>query len=580
MGPVESAPGLSPPADAPDALLGGESVALSPGDAFQIPSLLLESALRMEGSHLGCVWVCPEKSKRNDKLAEVWRLDEKLGVHDPTVGFSSRPIQLAKIVHESALLFQGSNGEDLAPDKVRSGIQISCPIADGGDGVPVAPFCYAIEIRRSPVVRDRRDFEGAPQKKVSFAKSSMNRLIAQRTPAEPGKKEKKTRESAAMTHSPVAYTLMIHPPIVIENLLPAHGRFELMHATRRSVLWFADLKPGEKVSVHTVGLDAPLLLLMNLGFCRTPVGEGALIHHGSDVRRSVQQGGFKSFGKAMTKGTKHIGKTLTSMSDSPDQRGKGKVFLLQNPQYHKGVAKRSRRSNVPISAGSLGLDTDIASGDTANGRFHVVDSRVYTADDIATETVVVDSVGQKLTLKIENVRGGGGQRKISLFCPFWVVNTTEHSLRYKQDKSTQYVSGTVLSPDLDGSVAVDGSKRNAAKNWRLPKRSQSRASQTDSMNAPSINQDTVFSGTPGALATFPGRCSVSRERLAKLLEKDLPLEDLASIAFMFNFHDDNLLIVHQRLVVQLADGSGRSPYTSDWSPGFSLESVGVPQLVG
>jgi hypothetical protein len=77
-----------------------------------------------------------------------------------------------------------------------------------------------------------------------------------------------------------------------------------MHATRRSVLWFSDLKPGEKVSVHTVGLDAPLLLLVNLGFCRTPVGEGALVHHGSEVKGSTTQGGLKSIGEAVTSGHK------------------------------------------------------------------------------------------------------------------------------------------------------------------------------------------------------------------------------------------------------------------------------------
>ena len=88
-------------------------------------------------------------------------------------------------------------------------------------------------------------------------------------------------------HGPVAYTLSIHAPLIVVNLLPEGGRFELMHAIRRTVLWYADLQPGQQIPVHSVGLDAPLLLLVNLGFCRTPVGEGALVHHGADV----QQGG-------------------------------------------------------------------------------------------------------------------------------------------------------------------------------------------------------------------------------------------------------------------------------------------------
>lgn len=552
---------------------------LSPGDALQIPVLLLESALRLEGNHLGCLWVRPKKNMQNEGL---FNLGKAFAVDSPTVAFSSRPVQLARIVHESALLFQSGNGVDLPPDKVRTGIQISCPISDG-DGVPVAPFCYAIEIRRSPIVQSRLEQEPQPEKKVTFAVAGMGRLGSQMTPGE-ARRERKTKQSTAISHIPIAYTLVVHPPIVIENLLPAHGRFELMHATRRSVLWFSDLKPGEKVSVHTVGLDAPLLLLVNLGFCRTPVGEGALVHHGSDVKGSTTQGGLKSIGKAVTMGTKQIGKTLTSMSDSPDSRGKGKVFLLQNPQYHRGPAKRYKNdSNMAVGVGRLGLDNDFVGPDANKGHVHLIDGRVYNADEIATETVVVDGIGQKLTLKIENVRGGGGQRRISLFCPFWIVNTTEHALRYKQEKSKNYVSGTVCSPSCDGSRSVDEIKTVVQKQkFRRLRRLQRHSGTTSKVHSDSydINQDTVFSGTPGALASYPGRPSVSRERLAKLLEEPLQLQDLASIAFMFNFHEDALLIGHQRLVVQLADGTGQSPYCSDWSQGLSLESIGVPQVVG
>ena len=281
-------------------------------------------------------------------------------------------------------------------------------------------------------------------------------------------------------------------------------------------------------------------------------------------------------------GTKQIGKTLTTMAESPDRRGKGKLFLLQNPQYHR-VSTQRQKNNAKIAAAaaaeSLGLDADVGS----TGQIHSIDERIYNADETATETVVVDGVGQKLTLKIENVRGGGGQRRISLFCPFWMVNTTEHALRYKQEKSSSFVAGTVCSPSFDGSKTVDGSRRNLQRRMLLRSRIATRhldtAAQRDGRPT-DINRDTVFSGTPGAIATFPGRPQVSQERLAKLLQRDLPLEDLASIAFMFNFHEDALLIGHQRLIVQLADGTGLSPFTSDWSHGFSLETIGVPQLIG
>lgn len=546
---------------------------LSPGAAFQVPSLLLESALQLEGSHLGSIWMRPVNNDENRSLFDFLIDDTELNLKDPVVFFSSRPVQLAKIVNESAQLFKAANGEDLPPEKVRSGIRTSCNIADGGDGVFVAPFCYAIEIRRSPIVSDLRGLNDLSARKVNFTKSETQ-----------GTSNPKSRETTKnLTHGPVAYTLMLHPPIIIENLLPTEGRFELMHATRKSVLWFADIKPGEKISVHTVGLDAPLLLLVNLGFCRTPIGEGALIHHGSErAAVTFNQGGLKSIGKAVTKGTKQIGKTLTSISDTPDRRGKGKLFLVNNPQYH-GIGNNSNQFNKTInevasSERDMGLDPEVGKTAGNDGRIHMVDSRVYTSDDIATETLVVDSVGQKLILGIENVRGGGGQRRVSLFCPYWIVNSTEHPLRYKQEKSSSFVSGTVSSKSLDGSRPVDRSKPIKKQGQDKPSNHLKTVNNKDNELVPTKGM--VFAGTPGALADLPGRCSVPKERLARLLEKDLELDELASIAFMFNFHEDVLLIGHQRLCVQLADGTGRLPYHSEWSAGFSLESVGVPQLVG
>jgi hypothetical protein len=56
-----------------------------------------------------------------------------------------------------------------------------------------------------------------------------------------------------------------------------------MHAIRKTVVWYADLEPGQQIPIHSLGLDIPLLIMVNLGFCRTPVGEGAIVHHGGDA---------------------------------------------------------------------------------------------------------------------------------------------------------------------------------------------------------------------------------------------------------------------------------------------------------
>jgi hypothetical protein len=257
---------------------------LKSGASFQIPSLLVDASLELEGHHLGSFWLRPVDSKENKDLSYLSVQREDNG-RESVVEFSSRPIQLAKLVHESALIFKSNGGEDLEPERARSGVQVSCPVVASSEGAPLAPFCYVVEVRRSPLVKSRAHTDPV-ESPISTPKEEKHtplqfkggkhaeRALATQFRARGG--------GSKFIHGPVSYSLLIHPPLVIENLLPKRGRFELMHATRRTVLWFGDLNPGERIPIHTVGLDAPLLLMVNLGFCRTPVGEGALVHHGSD----------------------------------------------------------------------------------------------------------------------------------------------------------------------------------------------------------------------------------------------------------------------------------------------------------
>jgi hypothetical protein len=100
----------------------------------------------------------------------------------------------------------------------------------------------------------------------------------------------------------------------IQNLLPERGRFELMHAINKNVLWWGSLEPGEKVPVHTVGLDAPILLMVNLGFCRTPIGEGALIHCGGS--EGIFRAGWNSLGNVIKSSKDKVRKTLFTVVES------------------------------------------------------------------------------------------------------------------------------------------------------------------------------------------------------------------------------------------------------------------------
>jgi len=147
-------------------------------------------------------------------------------------------------------------------------------------------------------------------------------------------------------------------------------------------------------------------------------------------------------------------------------------------------------------------------------------------------------------------------------------------LRYKQEKSPLFVSGTVTSPTKDGSQPVDDSNRNYTNALMM--------TTPDGSGPLNPNRGTIFSGTPGALATIcSGRSDgLSSKDLIELLNNDVPMERTAHIASMFNFHEKLSLGGQRRLSVQLHDGTGQTTYSSDWSPGFSLDSVGVTQVVG
>lgn len=320
-----------------------DDVIVEPGRSLQIPTLLLETALSQHGINLGCMWMKPCFGGKNSDsllsfLAENHELAQPL-----EVDYSSRPLPFSKLVVDSSTAFDQSSGQDVVQEKATSAVQLSCPVLkESGDRL--APFCYAIEIGRSPIVGSRDE-------------------------------NRKQSKKQGLVHGPIAYTVAIHPPIVLANLLPEKGRFELMHAVRRTVLWFGDLEPGQQVSVHSVGLDAPVLLLLNLGFAKTPVGEGALVHHGSDPPAGARGkfvafylfcllsgltldcaidnlSGLKSIGKAGKAVTKQIGKTLTAIGESSDQRGLHKL----NKAQHGNFLDRQEQKVGEINNEVIGLE--------------------------------------------------------------------------------------------------------------------------------------------------------------------------------------------------------------------------------
>ena len=104
-----------------------ECAIIKPGCDFQLPTLLIESSLEITGSHLGSVWICPATSNTEAfSFRDFSKPNEsKIETFDAT--FCSRPVQLAKIVHETSHLYQNGAGEDIEQADAKSGVQVSCP---------------------------------------------------------------------------------------------------------------------------------------------------------------------------------------------------------------------------------------------------------------------------------------------------------------------------------------------------------------------------------------------------------------------------------------------------------------------
>lgn len=549
---------------------------LDPDGSYNIPYLLLESAMHLEGNHLGSIWIRPDQASC-DEVGEVSHAAKdctfQLSSYTDNVGYPPRPIQLAKILHESSVIFRDSDGDPRLANQVASGALISCPILDHNRKRKTIPFCYVVEVKRSPLVSsetsEREEADTSTLSPPMMGKGLRGARI---------KFSKGTNQSKSRTHAPVAYSLVVHPPIVIENLLPERGRFEVMNATSKAVLWWGTLEPGERFPIHTIGLDAPLMLLVNLGFCRTPVGEGALIHDGEGDGFWLKTG-WRTVGSAISGTQDKVKKTLSTITKSKDNRGADRVSQVRQKNQQRENKKKRNPTKRRNSANALGDDVENDESMDQNilaDMFRLRDT--FSVEDIATETTVVDSVGQRLTLHLDNVLGNGGQRHVTIYSPFWIVNTTEHSLRYKQEKALSYVSGTVWGPEMDGSKPVDGSNRNETDDDTVDVSATRNDAGLNLLN----KLNTIFPGTYGALKELEklGNCAAKPAILAALISEDLPLSITSKLAFMFNFQEVLSLGGSPRLCIQLADATNPSHYTSAWSSGFGLESIGVTQIVG
>jgi hypothetical protein len=313
-------------------------------------------------------------------------------------------------LHESSVIFKDSDCNPGIANQVASGIEVSCPTFDDNKCRSSRPFCYVVEVKKSP-----------------FSKAeTVNPEIActgdEMTSVRTGKVMKATKNifswgnspEKTEVHSPIAYSLVIHPPFILENFLPERARFELMHASKRNVLWWGCLEAGERVSVYTVGLDAPISLLVNLGFCKTAVGDGALIHHGGGGGKA----GWNSIQGAMKTSKDRVKKTITTITESKDYRGAKRVAMVK-------TGRNTKQNDGTRKVGQLGFSSENDNIESSGGNLPRRGDG-FGVEDIASELCVIDSLGQRLTLHIENILGSGGQRHVSVYSPFWIVSMNRH----------------------------------------------------------------------------------------------------------------------------------------------------------
>jgi len=233
----------------------------------------------------------------------------------------------------------------------------------------------------------------------------------------------KRNEDGTFRYRPGAidYVIELHPPIVIENLLPHLAVFELMNSDNadtggtlsefakiavdtvqdafnealggerhygggsgysgysgsKRMVWCGELAHGDEVPIHSVGLDSELKLLINLGWCRSS-GEGALVHVPSRAEASGRKGHEEN------------------------------VFGLG------GDKKKELEEHVTLT----------------------------------------DRMGQKTVIHIKNKLMPAGNRHLTVYCPYWLVNLTHYSLLFKQDaKGDKQLPAGSLSHIFDESVA-------------------------------------------------------------------------------------------------------------------------------
>jgi hypothetical protein len=482
----------SAPPDGSDALHRGTTYTpLKPGGVWHVPLLLLHLATTLDGAataHLGKLWVRP------------YRWAGSLRSRKDEVQFSTEPIDLKEVVFESAKLVDPQH--PTPADSNGRGYHLVCPIMRGSHSNPASspPISYCVEVVRTKVAAGKgveKDEVGEyPSAEAKATDGHASGTQAQGAVRANRRHRGMRGKKEDHYHGPIEYLILIHPPLVLENLLPEICDFELRDLKTNTLLWKDRFSAGQAVPVHNVRLDYPLLLVIQTGYCRSP--EGALIHRGD-------------------------------------------LSLVSVP------------------------------------------------DEVAKSITLVDFENKKLVLGLNHQVGGAGQRRVTVYCPYWLVNMTNCFLVYRQEGKSSYPAGTILKVNeppaptrpvvADRELSTPYDERKASRS-PPPDREPDRGREDGSfipMTGPgrSEKRHKQFPG-PQGLERFHDKVLAGlRTNTASVSTRftdSFDLLELCNASFMFNFGEDTVLVLgHRRLQIRVNE--------SAWSKGFSLDTVGVNQVI-
>jgi len=530
--------------------LGCKSTTLAPGGTYNVPFELLRLAAEIGASSgflrtLGKLWVKP-------KVWPVPTAGGAMGKHPrrtDEVQFSTEPVDLKMLVDESARLFEASlhhhGGHDPSREVdspsfatavlQRQARHLLCPLLRASNQPAAAsssssassastssPVSYCVEVVRTELKKGGTS--GSSDETMGPTGKELGDAPRKRA----GTPSRWSSRKGESVHDPVEYMVLIHPPLVLENLLPEACIFELHDFRSKALLWNAQLQAGQSLPAHDVRLDCPLMLVVQTEYCRSP--ESALIHKGS--------------------------------------------------------------------GGGAGA------GD----------------NEVAKSIVIVDTENQKLLLELHHQVGGAGQRRTTVYCPYWLVNNTNCLLTYLQEGKSTPPAGTLGA--ATAAKATASATTPVVSPGGGPSDTPTTSSPGPSGGRPSNPPIAAFSGVgqfrpqrredspskplpmQGAYHSQAGFSPLNISSWNKKRHKQYPgeeglsqfhrkvkgglrtnttkmsthftdsydLDELCDASFMFNFAEDTVLTLgQQRLKVKVND--------SGWSKGFSLDTVGVNQVL-